>query len=98
MNQLTMKILGNFTLAVVFGSVMLMLILPALAVGQSSPTQTPRIGILAWSSCESHLFLRGLRDLGYKPGETVTIECRSAGGKEERDRYFMLDRREISCN
>ena len=24
-------------------------------------------------------FLTGLRDLGYKPGETVTIECRSAG-------------------
>jgi hypothetical protein len=71
MNQLTMKICGNYTLAVVFGSVMLMLILPALAVGQSSRTQTPRIGILAWSSCESSLFLRGLLDLGYKPGDPL---------------------------
>lgn len=78
-----MRVLGNFTLAVLFGSVMLMLILPALAIGQSSPKQTPRIGILAWSSCESPLFLHGLRDLGYKPGETVTIECRSAGGHYE---------------
>jgi putative ABC transport system substrate-binding protein len=62
----------------------LVMTLPALAAAQSSAIQTPRIGFLAWSSCEWALradsgFLRGLRDLGYKPGETVTIECRSAG-------------------
>ncbi len=46
----------------------------------------PRIGVLSWSSCEkdwlvdiSGPFLRGLGEFGYKPGETFTIECRSAG-------------------
>ena len=57
----------------------LVMILPALAAAQS-----PRIGYLAWPACEtpsvvSSAFLRGLRDLGYEPGETVTIECRGAG-------------------
>ncbi len=58
----------------------LVMTLPALAVAQSPPTQTSRIGLLVWSSCEEPSFLRGLRDLGYKPGETITIECRNAGG------------------
>jgi putative ABC transport system substrate-binding protein len=62
----------------------LVMTVPDLTAAQSPPTQTPLIGFLAWSSCERALgarsaFLRGLRDLGYKPGETVTIECRSAG-------------------
>ena len=66
----------------------LVMTLPALAAAQSPPTQTPRIGFLAWSTCEWPLragspFLRGLRDLGYKPGETVTIECRSAGRHDD---------------
>jgi putative ABC transport system substrate-binding protein len=58
----------------------LVMTLPALAVAQSPPAQLPRIGLLAWSSCDEPLFLRGLNELGYKPGETVTIECRDAGG------------------
>ena len=66
----------------------LILIFPSLAVAQSSTTQLPRVGYLAWSSCEwlSNLdepFLRGLVDLGYKPGETIMIECRSANGHNE---------------
>ncbi len=66
----------------------LILIFPSLAVAQSSTTQLPRVGYLAWSSCEwlSNLdepFLRGLTDLGYKLGETVIIECRSANGHNE---------------
>ncbi len=28
-------------------------------------------------------FMRGLGEFGYKPGETVTIECRSAEGRYE---------------
>ena len=46
-----------------------------------------RIGLLTWASCEGAIpgsdefdpLVRGLIDLGYKPGETITIECRSAG-------------------
>jgi putative ABC transport system substrate-binding protein len=66
----------------------LVMTLPALATAQSPPTQTPRIGFLKWSPCKtsssaSKHFLRGLGDLGYKPGETVTIECRSAGRHDD---------------
>src|SRR5262249_20239536 len=60
---------------------------PALAAPVSA---APRIGLLAWMSCkgppnqpgleEFSEFLRGLGELGYKPGESVTIECRDAGG------------------
>ena len=66
----------------------LILIFPSLAVAQSSTTQLPRIGYLAWSSCEwlSNLdepFPRGLVDLGYKPGENIMIECRHADGRND---------------
>lgn len=56
--------------------------LPFLAVAQPPTTQMPRIGLLAFWSCEaeSSSLLRGLREFGYTPGETVTIECRSASG------------------
>ena len=50
----------------------------------------PRIGVLAWAPCEeawmldvSGPFMRGLSELGYKPGETVAIECRSADRRYE---------------
>jgi len=68
----------------------LVVILPALAAGQSLSKTMPRIGVLAWAPCEeawladiSGPFMRGLGELGYKPGETVTIECRSAGRRYE---------------
>jgi putative ABC transport system substrate-binding protein len=68
----------------------LVVILPALAAGQSLSKTMPRIGVLAWAPCEeawladiSSPFMRGLLELGYKPGETVTIECRSAGRRYE---------------
>jgi len=62
----------------------LLMILPTFTAAQSPPTQTPLIGFLSWGHCETPssanpAFLRGLGDLGYKPGETVTIECRGAG-------------------
>ena len=61
----------------------LVLTLPTLAAAQ-----TLRIGYLAWSHCEtpsfaSPHFLRGLSDLGYETGKTVTIECRSAGQNDD---------------
>lgn len=80
MKQHVIKVLDLFSLALMFGIVMLNLILPALAAGQSSTKQMPRIKILAWSDCEWPTLLRGLTDLGYKPGETLTIECRKADG------------------
>ena len=66
----------------------LLVTLPHLALGQSAG-KIPRIGLLTWSSCEGppsvpglgefEPFVRALGDLGYKPGETVTIECRAGG-------------------
>jgi len=62
------------------------------AVGQSPTESTPRVGLLTWSSCDERSvnadfrpFLDGLSERGYKPGETVVYECRSAG---EHDRGF----------
>ena len=59
--------------------------LSGIAAWQSHAANIPRIGVLSWSPCDatyltrlSGPFLRGLSELGYKPGETVTIECRSA--------------------
>ena len=56
------------------------LTLADLAKAQSPPARTPRIGLLAWdrSECDYAPFSRGLAELGYEPGETITIECRSA--------------------
>jgi putative ABC transport system substrate-binding protein len=63
----------------------LVVTLPGVAAGQSTSTSMPRIGVLAWAPCDeagladiSGPFMRGLGELGYKPGETVMIECRSA--------------------
>lgn len=75
-----MKSFCMLTLVLLFGSLTSVIIFPALSNGQSSPRRTPRIGLLAWTGCEWPSLLRGLRDLGYKPNETITIECRSAGG------------------
>ena len=61
----------------------LVLAFPVLALAQSSNSQIPLIGVLAWGPCEpideNSSFRKGLRDLGYKPGEDVRIVCRSAG-------------------
>lgn len=66
----------------------LVMTLPALAAAQSPSTETPLIGYLSWGYCKTPSyaapdFLRGLGDLGYKPGETITIECRSAGQHDD---------------
>jgi putative tryptophan/tyrosine transport system substrate-binding protein len=65
--------------------------LPGLAAAQSPSARMPRVGLLAWSPCDTPSFARGdgefgsfmhgLGEFGYSPGETVTIECRSAGGR-----------------
>ena len=68
----------------------LIVALPALAAGQSSSTAMPRIGMLSWSPCEESWimdsagpFFRGLDEFGYKPGENVIVECRSAARRYE---------------
>jgi putative ABC transport system substrate-binding protein len=63
-------------------------LLPALLIAASAFAQTaptvPHIGWLAWARCATASFENGLRDLGYVPGTSVVIECRSAGGRYER--------------
>ena len=60
----------------------LVLAFPVLVLAQLSNSQIPIIGVLQWWPCEpineNSPFRNGLRDLGYKPGENIKIECRSA--------------------
>jgi putative ABC transport system substrate-binding protein len=55
-----------------------------LAAGCASPVskRTPRIGVLSGAANSAVLepFVRGLRDLGYAPGETISIEYRFTRG------------------
>jgi len=77
----------RFTL---YFALLLIALLPDLAFSQAA-AKIPRIGLLMWSPCEGSTwtwqaeydpFIRGLRELGYEPGKTVTFECRSAGGHD----------------
>jgi ABC-type uncharacterized transport system substrate-binding protein len=60
----------------------MVLAFPILALAQTSNSHVPLIGVLQWWPCgpidENSPFRKGLRDLGYKPGENLKIECRSA--------------------
>src|SRR5918995_1302675 len=55
---------------------------PTLALAQSAAS-LPKVGLLAWDVCEIPNLIAGLKELGHIPGETITIECRSAGGRDE---------------
>jgi putative tryptophan/tyrosine transport system substrate-binding protein len=63
------------------------LLVGAMALGSPGPTVAqsaaplPKIGLLAWNSCESPALIAGLKELGRIPGENILIECRSAGGR-----------------
>ncbi len=84
MNHLLVKFLGKLSLVVLAGAMVLMLLLPSAVFGQQSTIKIPRIGVLAWSSCDiPQPFLRGLEEFGYKPGENLAIECRDAGGDDD---------------
>jgi putative ABC transport system substrate-binding protein len=55
---------------------------PTLALAQSAAS-LPKVGLLAWDVCDAPVLIAGLKGLGRIPGETITIECRSAGGRDE---------------
>jgi putative ABC transport system substrate-binding protein len=66
-------------------------LLAALALtnaGMAQSTAVPRIGLLSWSSCTKlpTALMNGLADLGYIPGRTFTLECRS--GERNYDRLL----------
>ena len=48
--------------------------------GLAQTTPVPRVGLLSWSSCARlpTALMAGLAELGYVPGKTLTLECRSA--------------------
>jgi putative ABC transport system substrate-binding protein len=61
-----------------------MLSLGGSASGQPA-SKVPHIGWLDfWPNCDSSSLESGLRDLGYVPGTSVVIDCRSAEGSYER--------------
>lgn len=63
--------------------------LSALALAGPVPAQEggmPRIGFLVLSEwqCRNEPFAAGLRELGYIEGKNIVVECRHAGGRDER--------------
>lgn len=68
----------------------LALALAILSAVASTAVAQPRIGVLAWSSCDAGAlenlfgpFFLGLAELGHRLGESLHVECRSAGGRYE---------------
>jgi putative tryptophan/tyrosine transport system substrate-binding protein len=65
-------------------ALLLTFFLSGSALGQPE-SKVPHIGWLDfWSNCDSSSLESGLRDLGYVPGTSVVIDCRSAAGRYER--------------
>lgn len=65
---------------------MLAVLVATFAASQGQAAPVPRIGILSYFDCsqdpvhgEFGAFFQGLEELGYKQGETFTIECQGAG-------------------
>jgi putative ABC transport system substrate-binding protein len=57
-----------------------------LSPGITQSAEMPRIGLLSWSSCERlpTALMAGLGELGYIPGKTFTLECRSSEQSYDR--------------
>jgi putative tryptophan/tyrosine transport system substrate-binding protein len=62
------------------------LLLPPLGVAAPQPVKVHRIGVLTFSSQAVAIeeLRQGLHELGYVEGRNLTLEVRSAEGKEER--------------
>jgi putative ABC transport system substrate-binding protein len=71
-----------------FGRASMALLLTLLVDGSASGqagSKVPHIGWLDfWPSCDASSLESGLRDLGYVPGTSVVIDCRSADRRYER--------------
>ncbi len=65
-------------------ALLLTLFLGGAALGQTA-SKVPHIGWLDfWPNCDASSLESGLKDLGYIPGTTVIIDCRSADRRYER--------------
>jgi putative tryptophan/tyrosine transport system substrate-binding protein len=65
-------------------ALLLTLFVDASASGQAG-SKVPHIGWLDfWPSCDASSLESGLRDLGYIPGTSVVVDCRSADRRYER--------------
>jgi ABC-type uncharacterized transport system substrate-binding protein len=62
-------------------------------VGAAFANPVPRIGFLGWTPCEAAMasaqgewssVLKGLAEFGYRPGDNIAIDCRSANGRFEQ--------------
>src|SRR5271166_2231134 len=54
------------------------------SVSAQPASKVPHVGWLDfWPNCDTSSLESGLRDLGYVPGTSVVIDCRSAGGRYE---------------
>jgi putative tryptophan/tyrosine transport system substrate-binding protein len=50
------------------------------------PGKVPRVGFLVFEErhCRNESFYTGLRELGYIEGKNIVVDCRHAGGRDER--------------
>jgi len=76
---------------VVYVALTLGLLTTAVSAGARGPARVPTIGVLAPSSGTSAISMRsveafekGLKELGWIPGQTIRIEYRHADGRSER--------------
>lgn len=69
-----------------YSSWVVMFALAFLSPGTAHPAGMPKIGLLSWSSCERlpGSLMAGLAELGYIPGKTFTLDCRSAEQNYDR--------------
>lgn len=63
-------------------------VLMVLAALPAPAEPVPRIGLIQWTSCDEPAlsrgygpFFEGLVEYGYHPGETILVDCRSAGSE-----------------
>jgi putative tryptophan/tyrosine transport system substrate-binding protein len=59
--------------------------LPIFATAQAQQAKLPRIGFLGWADgeCSDEGLVRGLQEEGLRPGQSVLIECRTAGSDDD---------------
>jgi putative ABC transport system substrate-binding protein len=77
-----MKRMALLLTAVLYGAIAL----SPQTIAAAPPGKVPRIGFLVLDEkhCRDEAFAAGLRELGYVEGQNIVVDCRHAGGRDER--------------
>ncbi len=87
---------GNSKGAKILGFALCLALLALCDLAHAQPNNIPRIGFLAALSASSQAprlgaFRKGLDDLGYYPGKSITLETRFAEGDDRRLKLFAAE-------